>query len=367
MIKIKSNQELSVSLPEICAPRNELMQHFDQCAKKKYITVQAPAGYGKTVSALLWLKKTNCRFAWLSLDEYDNKLPVFYRSLCQRLLAFVPNNEAMAQLVSSPSFSASPVESAIEFLSSFIWPDGEYGLILDDFHSITNEQIAKSLPFVLKRLSQTAHVLVLSRTALPEAMRVIANNSAFIDGPQLAFTPEEIRSHYAGYGQTITFKEANDIHSYTDGWVIILNVMAQSANLQPLNEKPSLENFFEKNIWNSLDEKKQIFLMKTSVVDGFTPELCGRLTGNENCSETLEALIAENIPLSCLGGEYRYHNLFLEFLRQYLRKSGIAQAELCHLAAAYYLETGQFHRAAVYSIRSDNTDIRMRVIQSFFQ
>ena len=369
MKKNKSNPELSVSLPEICTPRDELMRRFDQCAKKQYIIVQASAGYGKTVSALLWLKRVKFSFTLLSLDEYDNKPPVFYRSLCQRLLTFVPNNKNLEQIVNNPSFSASPVESAIEFLSSFIWPDAECSLVLDDFHAITNEQIIKSLPFVLKRLSQAVHVIILSRTALPEAMSLIADRAAFIDGPHLAFTPKEIRNLYAGYGQTITAKEAEDIHSYTDGWVIILNAMAQSANLQSLtpNKKPSLENFFEKNIWNGLDEKKQVFLLKTSIVDSFTPELCERLTGDDYEKETLEALMAENIPLSRLGTEYRYHNLFLEFLRQFMKKSGIAQAELCHRAALYYLETGQFYRASVYSVRSDNADIKLRVIQTFFQ
>lgn len=359
----------SVSIPKICAPREELLRLFDQCAEKQYIAVHAPAGYGKTVSALLWLKKTNRNFAWLTLDEYDNKIPLFYRSLCQHLLAIVPQNDAVSELIAGPSFSASPVESAMDVLSQLTWPEGKYTLVLDDFHALVNEEIAKSLPFVLKRLPAPANVLLLSRTGLPEAISALNDKTAFISGAELSFTPEEIRKHYAHHGSIITQKEAKNIHSLTDGWVIILNAMARSGNKQPLSDNLSLNDFFEKNIWNSLDEAMRLFLIKTSVVDSFDPELCARLTesGKPECAETLEKLTRENIPLSCLGAEYRLHNLFLEFLRGHLQKSGIAQTKLYDAAASYYLETSQFYKAAFYSWRAENHELRTRVIQTFFK
>ena len=74
---LKIDKQMPVSLPEICAPRPELLQTFDKAAKNQYIYVHAPAGYGKTISTLLWLKKSGRKVIWISLDPYDNT-PVLF-------------------------------------------------------------------------------------------------------------------------------------------------------------------------------------------------------------------------------------------------------------------------------------------------
>ena len=362
------NHELSVSLPEICAPRNELLQVFDQCAKKQYINIQAPAGYGKTVSTLLWLKNSNCKFAWFTLDEYDNSPQLFYRSLCQRLLALASNNDAVSEILRNPAFSASPVESAIELLSFLNWPEERYALVLDDLHTIKNEEILKSLPFVLKRLPSQTNVFLLSRSALPEIMTLTKDKTAFIGSESLSFTSEEIQKHYAKHDRIITPEEAEKICVYTDGWVIILNAMVISGDSEfyDTNLQSSLIEFFEKNFWNNFDEYVQDFLMKTAVVDSFAVKLCEKLTEREDSEKVLETLILRNINLSRLGDEYRYHNLFLEFLRIKLMKSGIDQNKLIESTASYYSETSQFYKALVFSLRSKDRQLSSHVIGKFF-
>ncbi|MCL2684362.1 MAG: hypothetical protein FWE55_03880, partial [Synergistaceae bacterium] len=359
------------SLPEICAPRDALMDTFSQSAKKQYTYVQAPAGYGKTISSLLWIKKAQRQFAWLTFDVYDNIIPMFYRSLCRSLLGFTPQCDAVSQFLSGTSFSTSPVESAMEFLSMLTWPEGKYTLVLDDFHNITNEAILKSLPYALRRLPSSMNVMILSRTALPDPMRIMEDNgkTSFIGLAELAFTPEEIRKHYANYGRFITIREAGEIHSHTDGWVIILNAIVLGGNLELSYEDHilSFEEFFEKNIWSGFDEETRLFLMKSSIVDSFTLELCERLTERPDCTEILDTLIRGNINLSHFGSEYRYHNLFLGFLRRQLQKREIDQKKLFYGAAEYYLETNDFYRAAVCSLSSRNKEIEMRVIQTFFK
>ena len=54
-------KQTPVSLPQICAQRSELLKAIDEAVKNQYIYVHAPAGYGKTVSTLLWLKKSGCK------------------------------------------------------------------------------------------------------------------------------------------------------------------------------------------------------------------------------------------------------------------------------------------------------------------
>jgi len=374
----------SVSLPQICAPREDLIRTFNTCSQKQFIIIQAPAGYGKTISTLLWLKRTRRCFAWLFLDKYDNVLSLFYRSLCRTLLEAVRESrndafpgvinddryDAISQFLNSPSFSAAPVENAMEFISMMPLRDDQCALVLDDLHNIVDEEILRSLPYVLKRLPPFMNVVLLSRMEMPGPMNILAENNkaGFIGREELTFTPEEIRNHFINYGWFISLDRANDIHTFTEGWIIILNAMVLHGDQKIFQEeyKLTLQEYFERNIWSGFDEPTKDFLIKTSVVDSFTPELCELLTENQNCAETLDMLIRGNINLSRMGQEYRYHNLFLEFLREQAQKSGINQGELFGVATRYYLKSQNFFRAAICSMRSDDSQLKMQVVQSFF-
>ena len=304
--------DFPVSIPHLCAPREELLHTFEHCAQKQYIYINAAGGYGKTISTLLWLNKTKRIYSWMFFDEYDNMLPMFYRSLCRAILAASmsaweesagPNqNSDLLDAVGTPAFAASPVENAMEIISTIKWNDGKYALVLDDFHCIVNEEILKSLPYVLKRLPSFVNVLFLSRMPLPDVMYRIADNdkTGFIASDELKFTPEEIRRHFINYGRFISIERAKEIQLHTDGWVIILNAMLLSDN-QKFSHKDgalTLEDFFEKNIWKSSDKQTQTFLIRTSVVDSFSLSLCALLTGYENPSVMLDSLIRGNINIS---------------------------------------------------------------------
>ena len=366
--------ELPVSLPHVCAPREELLRVFEQRAERQTVYIHAPAGYGKTVSTLLWLKNSGRMFAWLFLDEYDNVLSLFYRSLCQSLLtvaqsgwedgAQAQQNSELLQLISSPVFSASPVENTIELISMLSWHKGKYALVLDDLHNITNEEILKSLPYVLKRLPPFVNALLLSRTAPPDALQAVADKdkTGFITSQELRFSPEEIRRYFMNHGQMVSLERAIDIHAYTDGWAIILNAMTLPGG-QALSYKenmPTLEDFFEKNIWSSFDEDTRLFLMRTSLVDSFTLELCELLTGNENSAEVLSGLLRGNINLTRIGQEYHYHRLFLEFLREKASKSALDISMLYKEATEYYLSKNDVLTGRRYAVKSGDVDAMVK-------
>lgn len=359
-----------VSLPEICASRTELLQTFDKAAKNQYIYVHAPAGYGKTISTLLWLKKSRSKTIWISLDAYDNALVLFYRLFCMSILSVIPHDTEILQKVKSSSFSADPVECTIDLITLLTYEDGRYALVLDDFHLITNEEIKKSLPFVIKRLPLAITVLMLSRNSLPYSFTALEEEQKLscIDSDDLAFNSDEIRKHFAGYGRFITKEEADNIHAYTEGWVIALNAMAMSGHIEVSGKSPSqsFHGYIEKNIWNKLDNTMREFLIKTSVPDKFTLELCRYLTEDIQCGEILDILIVGNINTSLIGTEYRYHNLFLEFLRSKLDQSDLNKQALNKRVAEYYLKQGDFLTAKNYAMKSGDIAGVSQVIRSFY-
>ena len=369
MSVFQTAKQTPVSLPEICAPRMALMQTFNIAAKTRCIYVQAPSGYGKTISTLLWLKGTNHRAIWVSLDAYDNTPVLFYRLLCLSILSVIPHDAEVHKEITSPAFNAAPVESTIDLLSRLSYEDCKYALVLDDFHMIRNEEIKKSLPFVLKRLPVTVTVIILSRNTLLDSVFSLyeQDSNSYIGIADLALNSDEIRKHFASYGWFITKGEAENLHENTEGWIIVLNALAISGNIDVTyqGQSMSINSFIENNIWSRLDEEYREFLIKTSIPDKFSLELCEYLTDSDKCKEILDNLIGGSINISLVEAEYRYHSLFLEFLRSKSNQNNMDIKALNKKVADFYLRKGDFTTAKRYAVISGDIPIILQVIRNF--
>ncbi|MDO4545882.1 MAG: LuxR C-terminal-related transcriptional regulator [Bacillota bacterium] len=334
-------------LPEIYAPRQKLMERFEEATKNPFIYVGAPAGSGKTVSTRLWLDTCGRRAVWIGLDQYDDTLAVFYKQLATGLFSLQPANENMKKILSSPSFSASPVEHTIRLLSEFAWEDEQYALILDDMHLLKNREIFKSLPAVLRRLPHAFVTLILSRSRLPEEFRALMKDpsQSLILPEDLRFTREEIHRYFNSLGRFLTPEESSFAYQVTEGWALGVNAVAKSGQLAPSSGN-IFTDYFETHIWNTWDRGLQDFCLRTAVVDEFNPQLAAALSGREDTASILEELSRTNTFLSCLHEDvYRYHHLFLDFLREKLQAWEMALSDLYKTAANYYKEQQDYSRA----------------------
>lgn len=131
--RLKTGKSIPVDLPEICAPRLELLGKFDKASGKRCIYISAPAGCGKTVSTLLWIQKSGCETIWIGLDIYDNTPAIFYRFFCTALFSVIPQDETLTQIIKNPEYNDSPVEYTIEILSRLSLDKRHYALVFDDF------------------------------------------------------------------------------------------------------------------------------------------------------------------------------------------------------------------------------------------
>lgn len=319
-----------------------------------------PAGCGKTVSALLWIRKSGRTPIWIGLDEYDNTLSAFYRLFCTALFSVVPQDESLMKMVRETAFNASPVESTVEVLSRFSFGDGKYALVFDDFHLITNEEIQKSLIHVLKRIPLSAAVIVLSRSE-PSCFFAPLRESgklALLGAAELAFKRDEIRRFFSSYGRFITEEEAGLAFSLTEGWAIAVSALAVSGNITADRKLTGglLEEYIETQIWDKFDQELRLFLSKTSAVDEFSVELCRRLTQNAKAEQVLDMLCGGNIFISRQEDTYRYHHLFLAFLREKAKKEIEAgYGDLYQTAAEYYLENEDYFNALRYFVHTEDS------------
>jgi len=355
--ELLTDKMIPIELPEICAPRAELLDKFDKASDKQFVYISAPAGCGKTVSTLLWIQKSGRKTIWLGLDVFDNTPAAFYRFFCTAFFSVIPQDEDLIQIIITPAFSASPVEYTVEVLSRLSFDEHSYALVFDDFHLITDEEIIKSLLYVLRRLPLSVIVMILSRSELPQALSPLKESGriVFIGASDLAFKNDEIRRYFASHGRFITTEETEEIFSLTEGWAIAVNALVLSGKItadKKLKNNP-LEKYIKTQIWNKFDEALRHFMMKTSIVDEFSVKLCEQITGNQKSPQILEMLRNGNIFISRQNEEYRYHHLFLDFLREEASKeASIVQEALYQRAADYYLGIGDYFNALRYFLKA---------------
>jgi LuxR family maltose regulon positive regulatory protein len=330
------------SLPDVCAPRRALLAAIDAAAGSRLIYMGAQAGSGKTVSALLWLTGSGREAVWLGLDRYDNSPVVFYRALATGLFTAQPGNAVMREVLMSEGFASSPVEHTIELIAAMAPDDKARALVIDDMHFITNAEIIKSLPLVLKRLPANFVVLGLSRHEFPEEWASLINETdgAIIPPEMLRFSKEEISGYFDRLGKPITPEARDFAFKATEGWAIGVNAIAHGGEV-------GAKGYFETGLWDTWDTAVRNFCLRTSVVDEFDIELAQVLTGLPDAGAVMEQLARTNSFMSRLHDDtYRYHHLFLEFLRERAAAAPrLNTAALHKKAARYYRKHKDYNRA----------------------
>jgi LuxR family maltose regulon positive regulatory protein len=359
---IKNNKYSPGPLPEICAARVELLARMNQAAEKRLVFLYAPAGSGKTVSTLLWIKNSGRRTAWIGLDAFDNSTAVFYRLFCTGILSVQPDNDRMMAVLQDPDFDSSPIEHTINILAEFMIDGNEYALVLDDCHNITNEEILKSLPYIYRRLPDSFVSFVLSRSIEPRkpADGVIASGQAEVIGSEdLTFRKEEIEEYLTSLGHDMTGEEAEATRAFTGGWAIAVTAVAQSAMPKAANGFGGykLANYITDQIWNEWDESLRAFMLASAAIDEMPVELCARITGAADAEGLLESLRKQNIFVSGIeDGVFRYHHLFLDFLRAQPEYKQADKKRSWRMAAEYYSAQENYLLAQRYAYESGDIE-----------
>ena len=349
-------------MPDVCAPRTSVLNRFRQESANRLTVVSAPAGYGKTVSTLLWISASKRKSVWIGLDEYDNAPFVFYKLFCTGILSVQPDNVKMEEILNSKAFYSSPVENTIQFLLEFKQDDGSYALVLDDLHTITNKKILKALPFILKRMPHSFDILLLSRNKLPDELQefVESRGSVPITADELAFSVKEIEKYFRALGRKLTKAQAQTVFDTTGGWAIGINALSKNESLDTPQDGGGqfLERYITKNIWDKWDPELREFMLLTSMVIEMDTELCQLLTGRKNSDEILDRLLAQNLfAVKTSQHTYRYHHLFSEYLRSKLKeRPDIDIQKLILKVAELYYDRGEYFTALAYYVRVEDSD-----------
>ncbi|MCL2604424.1 MAG: LuxR C-terminal-related transcriptional regulator [Defluviitaleaceae bacterium] len=343
-------------------PRNELMKRITSLAEKKKVYIHAPAGYGKSFSVSMWAKNSGNPYVRFALNtELNEKPALFYEGFAGSLLKLQQDNNDLREITKHHAFSSAPVEFTLRALEAFASDDNTYILILDDLHLITHDEILKRLNLFIKQMPENITPLFLSRTAPPDnfAEFIVKDSLAIIEANALLFDIDEIKSLFAAYGHSLTQNKANEILSSTGGWAIAINAVLLSGaglSVKKIAER-HWETFIQNEVWDRWDDRIKMFMIKCSIMDKLTPELCDALTGEKNSGRLLDRLVSESVFLSVYDeNTYYFHHLFQQFLKNMLDKeSEKLSKDLYRKAGDYFYKQKDYYKAVRYYLGSGDS------------
>ncbi|WP_244237361.1 LuxR C-terminal-related transcriptional regulator [Corallococcus llansteffanensis] len=319
----------------VLVSRSAMLRKIDRGVGGKLVLVTAPLGSGKTTLLTQWYREVRGSrlLAWLSLDERDNAPERFFSYLVGAIRRTAPEFDAY---IASPldEHVALPLDHATTVVLRSLWNLGrELVVVIDDFHVLRERSLVRAFSYLLDHAPPHVHWIVSSRSPpeLDLAKLKLTEQLVTLDSRDLSLDGEAI--HELGQrlcGAALAPEDVEYLRARTEGWVAGVKLALLTAG-----EHASVSDALRKAIGSNHDvaryladvvlreqtEEVHAFLVLSSVVDRLNGELCNALLGITHGAALLAGLERAQLFIQSLDTQhqwYRYHPLFLDFLRTQL-------------------------------------------------
>jgi LuxR family maltose regulon positive regulatory protein len=275
--------------------------------------------------------------------------------------------------------------------------DGKLGLILDDYHLISNPAIHTALAFLLEHLPPQLHLIIASRSDPPLSLSRWRVRSELneLRASDLRFTAVETTQFlHQALEKPLAEAATELLVQRTEGWAAGLRLAALSLRgLDAAATAQFVTNFggTNRHIFTYLVEEVllrqpnfvQQFLLQTTFLDRLTASLCDAVIELKNCSlesdilaqspisspssqGILDYLATHNlflVPLDQTGQWFRYHPLFAETLQARLHETQPDLIpELHRRAASWYAANNYTEQAVRHALAAHDSDMAAELI-----
>jgi len=432
-------------------PRPALRARLDQSLQAgcKLALVSAPAGFGKTTLVSEWIashrhggprpdrrgtdassavlapsaagaksedaRTASLQAAWLSLDESDNDPVRFWRYVVAALRtlpalerepigeAFLAALEASAlPAVSAPLAAQPPPDALLASLinalddaltnrleASLDGLDVPVVLVLDDLHTVIEQQIHDGLATLLDHLPRQMRLVVCTRADPPWSLARARSRQALVElrARDLRFSANQVAALLNEvYRLDLEAAQIATLNARAEGWaaglqMAALAMQALAAQASSRDEGVDKAAFVEafsgshrlvldylvEEVLERQPEEVQAFLLGTSLLERMCAPLCDALLERTDSQALLEQLERDNLFLVPLDDErrwYRYHHLFADLLRR-RTETYPARARAVHRAASgWFAEQGLVSEAIAHALAAGDDERAATLIEA---
>jgi ATP/maltotriose-dependent transcriptional regulator MalT/DNA-binding SARP family transcriptional activator len=340
------------SLPRDCLPRPELVRTVVDGLDGRLVSVVAGAGYGKTTLLAQGLGQSSRPWVWLSCDERMTSADSLLGHLAAGLGERFPG---VATRLALEGAVETQVDDFCNEVSATVADD--VVLVMDDVHTLGGEATA-ALGLLARNLPPTVHLLLAGRTALPFRLRRGPGRVREVGERALALSVEECAELLEGVAPAVPAAAVERLRAVSEGWVTGVLLAAGSGTVPEPSAAGdgSVFEYLADEVLAGQTPRVRDFLLTTAVMDRFTPELAGAVSGDPDPRSRIGELLSRHlftVPLAGDGEWYRYHHLFAGFLRQRLRESTeLSEGEVHARAGEAWLDAGEPAEAAAHLLRA---------------
>jgi LuxR family transcriptional regulator, maltose regulon positive regulatory protein len=356
--------------------RNLLVDRL-RASTASVVSINAPAGYGKTTLLAEWAERDRRPFAWVSIDEADGDPVVFLGHVVVALDRIETIGPRVFEAIASPT-GATTATMLSRLGSALATRTRPFVLVLDDLDRLAEPLVMDAVRTIAGSMPKGS-LLALAARAVPDIglARLRADGRLIeIGAEDLALGPPQAHRLLRGAGVRATKAEAAELVDATEGWPVGLYLAALSLQEQRRSTVPPIRftgddrfvvDYVRSEVLGRLSRDRQRFLTRTSILDRLNGSVCDAVMERSGSARTLESIEKQNlllVPLDRQREWYRYHNLFRDVLRAELaRREPETIPELHRRAADRFEEAGLLEEALVHAHASGDVERAAELLQ----
>jgi LuxR family maltose regulon positive regulatory protein len=305
--------------------RNKLFNKLDNYLTKSVIYIKGGAGTGKTTVLSSYIEERHIKnVAWLSLDELDNNIRTFWLYFIASVSKVIKYDNDFIELAQS-NIDNLNIDNTIVMLINQISSKKDYIFVLDDIHYLNDKDLLKTIDFFIKSMPDNCHIIMLSREdatislgflAISDRLTIISDDDLILSkNESIDFLKNTLKLDI----ETSKIKQLSD---YAEGWIGGLQLAAAAGIGDTNNQQTKLlkTNYLTEEIFKSLTDREQDFLVTTGYLSYFSSAICQKIISHLSLKDfdtIVESLIKKNLFIICLDKKnkiYRYHNILSEYL-----------------------------------------------------
>jgi LuxR family maltose regulon positive regulatory protein len=353
----------------ISRPRLTALLH--ESLKRPFTLVSAAAGFGKTTLLSTWaqsLPASQPLVAWISLDEEDNDLRLFWIYVLTALNMHRP--ERFTSLLESLQ---SPQAPSLKYLLAalinlLVESTDHFVLILDDYQQITEQEVHTTLAYLVEHLPPQLHIILATRADPPLPLPLLRAHELTLEvrTDQLRCTVEETRAFFQRVmGIHLPDETILEVTTRTEGWLVGMQLLGLS--LPERIDPPTLLrevsgdhryilDYLTEEVLRRQPQEVQTFLLSTCILERLTASLCDAVLEQTGSQQILHRLERTNLFVVSLDSKrqwYRYHALFAQALRYRLEQmQPDLVLKLHYRASLWYAQHDQTTQAILHAFRA---------------
>jgi LuxR family maltose regulon positive regulatory protein len=350
------------SAPPFTVERGRLLGQLALAVQNPMTVVTGPPGSGKTQLAASFV--TSGRVPgpaiWITLEDGDDDPAVFWPYLVEGLQrGGVALSQPIKDAVHRGTFDRSMLARLAADLAGRQDP---VILVLDSVSVLTDRQLAEDLDALLRHSDRHLRMVLVGRwdPPLPLYRYRLSGTLSEVRGDDLAFTTAETATLLAGHQIELPDWAISSLVERTEGWAVGIRLFAiamegrtdaEALVATIAGDDANIAEYFLGEVLAAQPSETRDFLLRTSIVDDFSPDLAAALIDRGEARHIIAALTRVNSfvqPVGKRSSVYRYHRLFAELLRAQLRYEQPELVTLLHRRAAAWFVA---HGRAVDAIR----------------